>query len=47
MRYHNVVSIIPEAWRNLEQFMKNKKPTDDLFDKIDAQALNDYLKELM
>jgi DNA topoisomerase-1 len=27
--------------------LKNKKPTDDLFDKIDAQALNDYLKSLM
>lgn len=27
--------------------MKNKKPADDLFDKIDAQALNDYLGELM
>lgn len=44
MKYHNVVTIIPEAWRNIEIFMKNKKPGDDLFDKIDASALNDYLK---
>jgi DNA topoisomerase-1 len=44
MRYHNVVTIIPEAWRNIEIFLKGKKPDNDLFDKIDAQALNDYLK---
>jgi len=27
--------------------MQKKQPTQDLFDKIDAQALNDYLKELL
>jgi DNA topoisomerase-1 len=27
--------------------MKGKKKDADLFDKIDAQALNDYLKGLM
>lgn len=27
--------------------MQKKLPTNDLFDKIDAQALNDYLKELL
>lgn len=47
MRYHNIVTIIPEAWKNIEGFLKGKKPDDDLFDKIDAQALNDYLKELL
>lgn len=47
MRYHNVVGIIPEVWKNIEIFMQKKQPTNDLFDKIDAQALNDYLKELL
>lgn len=47
MRYHNVVTIIPEVWRNIEVFMVKKQPTDNLFDKIDTQALNDYLKELL
>jgi DNA topoisomerase-1 len=47
MRYHNIVTIIPEAWKNIELFIKGKKSTDDLFDKIDASALNDYLKELL
>ncbi len=27
--------------------MKGKEPTEDLFNKIDAQALNDYLRELL
>jgi DNA topoisomerase-1 len=27
--------------------LKNKKPDEDLFDKIDTQALNDYLKSMM
>lgn len=27
--------------------MKSKEPSDDLFDKIDAQVLNDYLRGLM
>jgi DNA topoisomerase-1 len=47
MRYHNVVTIIPEVWRNIEIFMQKKQPTDNIFDKIDTQALNDYLKELL
>lgn len=44
MRYHNVVVIIPEVWKSIDIFMQKKRPDDDLFDKIDAQALNDYLK---
>lgn len=44
MRYFNVVTVIPEVWKNIEIFMQKKRPTDDLFEKIDAQALNDYLK---
>ena len=27
--------------------MKNKDPSSDIFDQIDAQALNDYLRGLM
>lgn len=44
MRYENTVTIIPEAWKAIQSFLKSKKPEDDLFDKIDTQALNDYLK---
>ena len=47
MRYVNTVTIIHPVWKNIQIFLKNKKQTDDLFDKIDAQVLNDYLKSLM
>lgn len=47
MRYENIVTVRAEVWRAIEGFLKNKKPEEDLFDKIDAQALNDYLKSMM
>jgi len=47
MRYVNTVTIVHPVWKSIEIFLKNKKPTDDVFDKIDAQSLNDYLKSLM
>jgi DNA topoisomerase I len=47
MRYVNTVKVIPQVWENIKLFRKNKESDDDLFDKIDAQALNDYLKSQM
>lgn len=47
MRYENTVKVDHIVWENINSFLKNKKPGDDLFDKIDAQALNDYLKSQM
>lgn len=47
MRYTNTVKVIHPIWKNIELFRSGKKPEDDLFDKIDAQALNDYLKSQM
>lgn len=47
MRYYNVVTVIPEVWKNIEIFMQKKQPDNDVFDKIDAPALNDYLRELL
>ena len=47
MRYVNTVSVHPQVWKNIELFRRNKKQSDDLFDKIDAQSLNDYLKSQM
>ena len=45
MRYLNTVKIEPIVYENLKQFVKGKNPTDDLFDLINAQKLNDYLKQ--
>ena len=47
MRYLNTVKIEPIVYENLKQFVKGKKPEDDLFDLVNASKLNDYLKQLM
>ena len=47
MRYENTVSIKEEVWDAIDLFLRNKQPEEDLFDKIDAQSLNDYLKGMM
>ena len=47
MRYLNTVKIEEIVYENLKKFTKGKDKTDDLFDLINAQKLNDYLKGLM
>ena len=47
MRYLNTVKIEPIVYENLKRFVKGKNPENDLFDLINAQKLNDYLKQLM
>lgn len=47
MRYENTVKVHPSVWKAIHLFRQGKKLDDDLFDKIDAQALNDYLKSQM
>lgn len=47
MRYFNTVKVEDIVWKNLSDFVKGKKKADDLFDKINAGSLNDYLRSLM
>lgn len=47
MRYLNTVKVLPIVHRLLASFVKNKDPVDDIFDKINASRLNEYLKESM
>lgn len=47
MRYQNTVAVTEIVWKNMEHFRKNKKETSDLFDRIDASSLNEYLKSMM
>lgn len=47
MRYFNTVKIDQTVWNNLNDFVRGKKEGDDLFDKINASSLNDYLRSLM
>ena len=47
MRYLNTIKIEEIAWNNLKDFLKGKNEGDDLFDKINAGSLNEYLRSLM
>lgn len=47
MRYFNTVKVDEVAWKNINEFIKGKNPSDDLFDKINASSLNEYLRSLM
>ena len=47
MRYQNTVEVDPLVHQNIRKFLKGKNKEDDLFDRINASKLNDYLKEFM
>ena len=47
MRYLNTVDVLPIVHRRLSEFVKGKDPSEDIFDKISASRLNEYLKESM
>jgi len=47
MRYENSVEVPRIIFKNFRLFQKNKKPQDDLFDRLTTTNLNSYLKSLM
>ncbi|NXA78661.1 TOP1M topoisomerase, partial [Thryothorus ludovicianus] len=47
IRYYNKVSVEKPVFQNLKLFMKNKDPTDDLFDQLTTNFLNKHLQHLM
>jgi len=47
IRYQNSVTVTDQVFQNVQDFMKNKKPEDDLFDKVVPTVLNEYFKEFM
>lgn len=47
IRYHNLVGVEKKVWKNVARFMENKKPGDDLFDRLNTTTLNEYLNGLM
>ena len=47
IRYEKIVEIDPDYYMQLIKFIKNKKKTDDIFDKINPTILNVYLKSMM
>ncbi|KAM6282110.1 DNA topoisomerase I, mitochondrial isoform 2-T2 [Porphyrio hochstetteri] len=47
IRYYNKVSVEKLVFKNLQLFMKNKDPGDDLFDRLNTSILNRHLQSLM
>lgn len=47
MRYHNIVTVIPEVYRNFKSFMTDKNPDEQIFDKLTPAQLNAHLTSLM
>jgi len=47
MLYKNTVEVEPLVAKHLRKFCEAKQPKDDIFDKIHASKLNDYMKESM
>ena len=47
IRYLNSVEVQKRVFKNVQLFMDNKKPGDDLFDRLNTTILNEYLQTLM
>jgi len=47
MRYLNTVTVDPQVWLNIKGFLEKKDPENDLFDKINTNDLNNYLRSQM
>ncbi|CAI9738008.1 DNA topoisomerase I, mitochondrial-like [Octopus vulgaris] len=47
IRYQNKVPVEKRVFKNLQLFMENKQPGDDLFDRLNTATLNKHLHDLM
>ncbi|KAL6107141.1 uncharacterized protein ACO6RY_10833 [Pungitius sinensis] len=47
IRYYNKVPVIKKVFKNLNVFLENKNPKDDLFDLLNTGMLNKHLSSLM
>ncbi|XP_051015703.1 DNA topoisomerase I, mitochondrial [Acomys russatus] len=47
IRYNNHVTVEKLVFQNLQHFMENKDPRDDLFDALTTSSLNKHLQDLM
>ncbi|XP_030624106.1 DNA topoisomerase 1 isoform X2 [Chanos chanos] len=47
IRYYNKIPVEKRVFKNLQLFLENKQPEDDLFDRLNTTILNKYLQELM
>lgn len=47
IRYQNQVPVEKRVFKNLQLFVENKQPGDDLFDRLNTATLNKHLHDLM
>ncbi|XP_063155792.1 DNA topoisomerase I, mitochondrial isoform X2 [Candoia aspera] len=47
IRYYNKVPVEKQVFKNLQLFMENKEPGDNLFDRLSTATLNRHLQDLM
>nr|XP_057944185.1 DNA topoisomerase I, mitochondrial isoform X2 [Doryrhamphus excisus] len=47
IRYYNKVPVISKVFKNLQRFMENKDPGDELFDRLNTSLMNKHLSALM
>ncbi|XP_072855526.2 DNA topoisomerase I, mitochondrial isoform X2 [Pogona vitticeps] len=47
IRYYNKVPVEKQVFKNLQLFMENKEPGDDVFDRLSTASLNKHLQDLM
>uniref|UniRef100_H2RMK6 DNA topoisomerase I n=1 Tax=Takifugu rubripes TaxID=31033 RepID=H2RMK6_TAKRU len=47
IRYYNRIPVEKRVFKNLQLFLENKQPGDDLFDRLNTSILNKHLQELM
>lgn len=47
VRYCRKVNVIADVYKNLEDFIKNKKNKEDLFELVNSSSLNDYLNSFL
>lgn len=47
MRYQNRVRVDAAVWKNLKEFCADKRPDQEIFEKLTTTILNEHLKSLM
>ncbi|XP_012286815.1 DNA topoisomerase I, mitochondrial [Orussus abietinus] len=47
IRYYNEVPVEKRVFKNLQLFLENKSPGDELFDRLNTTVMNKHLNELM
>ena len=45
--YDNTTPVIPEAFTLIQKFLANKKGSDQVFDHVQPEDLNEYFKSIM